>query len=136
MEQITHCHYCGAILTRRFIEGRQRLYCPDCSRPIYENPIPATCVVVVNESDQLLLVKRSVEPKIGHWCLPGGFMEIGESPEEGALRELAEETGLTGKIASLLGICATPSAHYHSVLMIGYLVTRHQGRLISGDDWS
>jgi ADP-ribose pyrophosphatase YjhB (NUDIX family) len=50
------------------------------------------------------------------------------------LRELAEETGLTGRIDRLLGVRATPSSQYHSVLMIGYQVISYQGRLTAGDD--
>lgn len=136
MEAKTHCHFCGGVLTRRFAEGRERLYCRPCARPIYENPIPATCMVVVNTADQVLLVKRSVDPRKGMWCLPGGFIEQGEPPEAGALRELAEETGLTGLIKKLLGVRTTPSTQYGSVLMVGYLVTDTHGTPVAGDDAS
>jgi 8-oxo-dGTP diphosphatase len=134
METKTHCHFCGESLVRRFIEGRERLYCRACARPIYDNPIPATCMVVVDAAGQVLLVKRSVEPKIGMWCLPGGFLELGETPEAGALRELAEETGLNGNIDALLGVCTTPSTQYGTVLMVGYLITDARGLLVAGDD--
>jgi ADP-ribose pyrophosphatase YjhB (NUDIX family) len=130
----SHCHYCGGPLTSKFIEGRRRRYCPSCARPIYENPIPATCLVVVNGHDDVLLVKRNVAPKKGEWCLPGGFIELGEAPEQGALRELAEETGLSGQAPSLLGVRTTPSTQYHSVLMVGYLIRHFRGALIPGDD--
>lgn len=134
MEPKTHCHFCGKSLTSKFIEGRTRLYCRSCVRPLYENPIPATCLVVINAGNQVLLVKRDVAPKKGMWCLPGGFIELGEGPEEGALRELAEETGLKGRNPILLGVRATPSAQYHSVLMVGYLVRKYQGTARAGDD--
>jgi 8-oxo-dGTP diphosphatase len=136
MEAKTHCHFCGEALTRRLIEGRDRLYCRSCARPIYENPIPATCMVVVNAADQVLLVKRSVAPKKGEWCLPGGFIELGEPPEAGALRELTEETGLQGTIDTLLGVRTTPSMQYGSVLMVGYLITETRGQPVAGDDAS
>lgn len=136
MEPKTHCHFCGDVLTRRLIEGRERLYCLTCSRPIYENPVPATCMVVVDTADQVLLVKRNVDPKKGMWCLPGGFIELGEPPEAGALRELAEETGLRGSISTLLGVCTTPSVQYGSVLMVAYLITDAHGLLAAGDDAS
>ncbi len=134
METKSYCPFCGTRLTQKHIEGRQRLYCPPCNRPIYENPTPATCLVVVNDKAQLLLVKRNVSPKIGQWCLPGGFLELGESPEAGALRELAEETGIEGHIETLLGVRTAPSAQYHSVLMVSFLVKRYRGRLQPGDD--
>ncbi len=93
-------------------------------------------MVVVNANDQVLLVRRSIDPKKGQWCLPGGFIELGESPDAGALRELAEETGLSGTIKTLLGVWSAPSSQYHSVLMVGYLIVEHQGRLTAGDDAS
>jgi ADP-ribose pyrophosphatase YjhB (NUDIX family) len=134
MERKSHCHFCGGRLTTKFVEGRQRLYCRICIRPLYENPVPATCLVVVNVQNQILLVKRAIEPKKGQWCLPGGFIELGESPEKGALRELSEETTLTGQIDTLLGVRTTPSPEYHSVLMVGYLVRRFKGDPTAGDD--
>jgi len=131
---ISHCHFCGYGLTQKFIEGRSRLYCEACDIPIYQNPVPATCVVVIDEQDRLLLVKRSVAPKIGEWCLPGGFIELNEGPRESALRELKEETGLTGAVEHLLGVSSNPSAQYSTILMVGYLVRCFSGNLIAGDD--
>ena len=119
---------------KKVFEGSLRLYCDHCNEPIYENPIPATCLVVVDNQERVFLVKRSVAPKKGFWCLPGGFMELGETPEKAALRELKEETGLSGQIDMLLGVSANPSAQYHTVLMVGYLVKNYTGTLIPGDD--
>ena len=134
MREKKYCPYCGTGLIEKFCEGVLRQYCNRCNEPIYENPLPATCMVVVDAEDRVLLVKRSVEPKKGFWCLPGGFMELGESPENAALRELKVETGLTGKINMLLGVSANPSVLYHTVLMVGYLVKIYSGNLIAGDD--
>jgi 8-oxo-dGTP diphosphatase len=134
MREKKFCHYCGAELSKKTYEGRQRLFCEHCHEPLYENPIPATCLVVVDEKARVLLVKRSVEPKKGFWCLPGGFMELDETPEQAALRELTEETGLKGRIDMLLGVSSNPSAQYHTVLMVGYLVKSYFGSLSAGDD--
>jgi ADP-ribose pyrophosphatase YjhB (NUDIX family) len=134
MRKKTFCPYCGTRLTEKICEGSPRLFCEHCDEPIYENPIPASCLVVVDNMNRVLLVKRSVEPKKGFWCLPGGFMELGESPEKAALRELEEETGLLGRIEMLLGVSSNPSAQYHTVLMVGYLIRQYTGTLIAGDD--
>lgn len=61
-------------------------------------------------------------------------MEVDETPEQAALRELREETGLNGKISLLLGITATKSTMYNAILMAGYLVTNFNGDLVPGDD--
>jgi ADP-ribose pyrophosphatase YjhB (NUDIX family) len=57
--------------------------------------------LVRNPAGEILLVKRRDN---GHWCMPGGFAEIGETPAEAALRELWEEAGLRGEVTRLLGI--------------------------------
>ena len=67
----------------------------------YEYPHPAVTTDVViftieDEQLKLLLIKRACEPYQGCWALPGGFVEIDEDLEQGALRELEEETGVTG----------------------------------------
>jgi 8-oxo-dGTP diphosphatase len=82
----------------------------------------------------VLLVKRAIPPRKGMWCLPGGFVELDESAEQAALRELLEETGLAGGNARLIDVVAASSESYTSVLMIGYLIGTVSGILRPGDD--
>ncbi|MCF8025868.1 MAG: NUDIX hydrolase [Desulfobacteraceae bacterium] len=128
------CPYCGQRVTQKIIEGRNRRFCSSCNLPLYENPIPATCVVLLDDKNRVLLVKRNIEPKTGYWCLPGGFMETRETPEQGALRELKEETGLCGKIDMLLGVMTGSGRIYNTILMIGFLVRNFSGTPMAGDD--
>ncbi|MDM8537357.1 NUDIX domain-containing protein [Desulfobacterales bacterium HSG17] len=136
MRQKKFCHFCGNLLADKYFEGRVRRFCKNCNQPLYENPIPAACIIVTDKTGRLLLVKRSVKPKIGLWCLPGGFMELGETPEQAALRELKEETGLTGKIDRLISADSSTSAIYNTVALICYSMTEYSGEPAAGDDAS
>ena len=136
MQEKRFCHFCGNRLIQKEWEGRRRLFCNACDGPLYENPVPAACVILTDEHDRLLLVKRSVDPKKGFWCLPGGFMELGEHPEETALRELREETGIQGRIETLLAADSNSSAVYGTVALICYRAAAVSGRPVAGDDAS
>ncbi len=136
MKEKHYCPFCGQPLQKKFHEGRKRLFCAFCNAPVYENPVPATAVVVADKQKNILLVKRDVEPKKGEWGLPGGFMELDETPEKCAMRELSEETGISGVIETLLGIETSESKTYGTVIVIGFLVTSYTGNPAAGDDAS
>jgi 8-oxo-dGTP diphosphatase len=57
-------------------------------------PLVGVGAVVLNSDGRVLLVKRGTEPMLGHWSLPGGLLELGETLVEGVKREVFEETGL------------------------------------------
>ena len=90
----SYCPFCGDELDEKFEEGRDRLYCGSCDRFIWRNAEPVAAVVVEKEG-KVLLVKRGIEPAKGEWSLPAGFLELEETPDEAAVRELEEETGLS-----------------------------------------
>jgi len=80
------------------------------------------------------LVKRKFEPYVGDWCLPGGFMEAREEPEESAQREVFEETGLNVEIDRLLG--AHSPGKGINVIILFYLAKPATGLMVAGDDAS
>ena len=128
------CPYCGQRVSEKSLGKWVHGYCSQCDMIHYENPLPAVAVLVLNHRNQLLLVKRSVEPAKGAWCLPGGFIEIGESIEEAVLRELEEETGIKGEIVSLVDFFSQKSQYYGAILIFGYRVRMLSGELHAGDD--
>lgn len=77
---------------RRIPEGdnRERMVCGDCGYVAYENPKVVVGAVVVAEG-AVLMCRRAIEPRLGHWTLPAGYLELGETIEEGAMREALEE---------------------------------------------
>ena len=71
-------------------DTRERLVCRDCGHVAYENPKIVVGSVVAH-ADRVLLCRRAIEPRRGFWTLPAGYLEMGESIQEGALREAFEE---------------------------------------------
>ena len=128
-----YCPQCGSGLKSKKIDQEKRLVCPKCRWVNYENPLPSSAALVKNKKDEILLVKRGVEPGKGKWALPSGFIEIDETPEKACLRELKEETGLKGEIMRLVGVYSQRSDLYRNVLIIGYEVEA-SGNLSPGSD--
>ncbi len=102
-EEIRFCPRCGHQLEEKTIHGRKRKYCPACGFVFFRDPKVGASVVVEHEG-KILLVKRGILPFKGKWCLPGGFVEFDEGPEEAAIRECKEETNLEVQIEKLLGV--------------------------------
>ncbi|MEO7244778.1 MAG: NUDIX hydrolase [Rubrivivax sp.] len=92
--RILHCRVCGRPAAYRVPadDNRERAICGACGEIHYENPINVVGTVPVWER-QVLLCRRNIEPRRGLWTLPAGFLELGESLEEGARRETDEEAG-------------------------------------------
>jgi ADP-ribose pyrophosphatase YjhB (NUDIX family) len=93
--RIRHCKQCGTAVTYRLPDDgdtRERAICPACHTVHYENPLNVVGTIPI-WNDQVLLCKRNIEPRLGKWTLPAGFMELGETVMQGAARETQEEAG-------------------------------------------
>lgn len=84
-------------------DDRQRLMCDDCGYVAYSNPRLVVGSVPFH-GDRILLCRRAIEPRAGFWTLPAGYLEEGESPAEGALREAREEAEVSLQLGPLLAV--------------------------------
>ena len=84
-------------------DNRERASCTACATIHYENPVNVVGTVPV-WGDQVLLCRRNIEPRFGFWTLPAGFMELGETTAEGALRETIEEAGANVEMQELFSV--------------------------------
>ena len=106
---IRHCRACGAPTTYRtpVDDNRERAVCTVCETVHYENPLNVVGTVPVWEG-RVLLCLRNIEPRKGFWTLPAGFMELGETTEQGALRETIEEAGAEVALEPLFTVLNVP----------------------------
>ena len=90
---------------RQIPEGddRERLMCPDCGHVAYENP-KVVVGSVIAEGEHILLCRRAIEPRSGFWTIPAGYMELGETVEEGAQREAWEEARVRITLDGVLAV--------------------------------
>lgn len=85
------CPKCGGSLSKK---SGNLLVCGSCGFQFYQNPKLCNAVILEDKLGRILLVKRFMEPKKGFWDLPGGFVDLNETLEESARREIKEELGI------------------------------------------
>ena len=100
LNQFKYCPKCGSAAFE--IHNEKSKQCTDCGFVYYFNPSSATVALILNEKDELLVCRRAKEPAKGTLDLPGGFIDMNETGEEGVSREVEEETGLKVKKATYL----------------------------------
>ncbi|MGC5014553.1 NUDIX domain-containing protein [Streptosporangium sp. DT93] len=102
----SHCSFCGAAFAAGQAWPRT---CSGCGNTSYINPLPVA-VMVLPVDDGLLVIRRAIEPHRGGLALPGGFVDLGESWQQAAVRELREETGIDVDVEEvrLLDVLSAP----------------------------
>lgn len=112
-----YCSHCGAPVVVRIPAGdnRPRYVCESCGTVHYQNPLIVTgCIAEWN--DRILMCRRAIRPRYGLWTLPAGFMENGETVQEGAARETWEEARARVEPFALYTIFTLP--HINQVYML------------------
>jgi ADP-ribose pyrophosphatase YjhB (NUDIX family) len=128
------CIQCANQIEQKNIDGVNRLVCGQCGWILYDNPLPVASAICCNQNNELLVIQRGIEPNKGKWSIPGGFMEQGETPEEGCLRELYEETGIAGEIISNVGTGYCDSKMYGGIIFLYYAVKATTKDIVISDE--
>ena len=97
------CQRCGARLFEKQIENKSRPYCKSCGYVVFLDPKVAAVVLVCMEGG-LVMVRRGIEPAIGRWAFPSGYVDRGEAVEDAARREVKEETSLDVELTGFVGL--------------------------------
>ena len=118
-----HCKACGGPVRYQVPpdDNRDRATCTACGLVHYENPLNVVGTVPVWD-DQVLLCRRNIEPRYGLWTLPAGFLELGETIAEGAVRETAEEAGARIELEGLYTVL--------NVVRVGQVHLFYRARLL------
>lgn len=128
MSSIRFCRACATPIEHRVPDNgdtRVRAVCPACGIIHYENPlnIVGTIPYWGPQGSQVLLCRRNIEPRRGKWTLPAGFMELGETTAQGALRETIEEAGAEIELEGLFTLL--------NVARVGQVHIYYLARLLS-----
>tara|TARA_B100001123_G_C14960743_1_gene887583 strand:- start:259 stop:765 length:507 start_codon:yes stop_codon:yes gene_type:complete len=126
-----YCKACGHITTERDIEGTQRQYCNNCNYIEFVDPKVVAVAIVTNTQNDLLLVKRNIEPAFGQWAFPSGYVDNGEAVEDAVIRETKEETNLDIVVEKLIGVYSNTG---NPIILVVYSASRIGGKLSPGPE--
>ncbi len=129
--------YCPSCRSDMVIESDWFMHCSKCDFYFYANPAPCNGIILENDKDEILLVKRKYEPKKDYWDIPGGFINTNESIEQSMTREIKEELGVEIKdftyFASFSDRYLYKNINYHT-LGIVFIGKIHNQKLTPKDD--
>lgn len=111
----------------------KRYCCKDCGTIFYTNPnvvVGALCI----RNDKILMAKRNINPRIGLWTLPAGFMENAETLQDGALRETFEETCSEAEIIKPYSMFSLPHINQVHMFFLATLLDDNFGPTIESSE--
>lgn len=124
--KINFCQWCGGQTKHEIPDGEEKMraICTLCGKIAYENPkMVVGCLI--EHDNKILLCKRKIQPSFGLWTLPAGYMEMGESATEGALRETWEEAGAEVEVLSPFAQLDIPRIGQTYIIFLGKLNSPH-----------
>jgi len=126
------CPRCGGDLEKRIVKPTEpkRLVCLNCSFIFYQDP-KVVAGTIFTLDGRIVLLKRGVEPAMGKWVFPGGYVDRGESVHEAAIRETKEESQMDVKLGPLLNVYSYPRSPN---IIVVYVAEAVGGELAAGDE--
>jgi ADP-ribose pyrophosphatase YjhB (NUDIX family) len=106
LEDVGHCPRCTAPAE---VDFPRSLTCTRCGYRSYWSPEPVACAIPKTEDGRIWLLRRALHEAAGRWTFPGGFVNLGESVEQAALRETLEEIGIEVDLGRLVGVYSRAS---------------------------
>ncbi len=89
-----YCYLCGGQTSELTAHGETHWKCQGCGQTFFDNPKPAAGAILITENNTIVIAVRGSDPHKGKYDFPGGFINSGETIEQGLARELTEELGL------------------------------------------
>ncbi|ESW17686.1 hypothetical protein PHAVU_007G260200 [Phaseolus vulgaris] len=126
VQNVKFCQWCGGPTKHGIPEGEERFraICTSCGKISYQNPkMVVGCLI--EHDNKVLLCKRKIEPSYGLWTLPAGYLEIGESAMEGAIRETREEANADVEVISPFAQLDIPLIGQTYIIFLARLKTPH-----------
>lgn len=130
MEKIRFCQYCGSTVVSGLHEGHVRSACSGCGAAVFLDPKVVAGVIVAMDG-KIVMIRRNLEPGMGRWTFPAGYVDRGESVEDAAVREMEEESGLKVRLDGLLGVYSQTGETNVLIVYTGFVIG---GKLAAGPE--
>ena len=131
MSDYVYCHRCAGRLREARVAGGVRPRCEVCGAVVFLDPKLAVVVLAASADSEILMVKRDIEPMMGRWSFPSGYVDRGEKVEDAARREVWEEANVEVRLDALLGVYSRTGA---PVVLVAYAATVVGGEARAGDE--
>lgn len=105
---LAEARFCPRCAREARVDYPRRIVCPHCGYAAYYNPKPVAAAIPFDDSGQIILLRRGFEPGRGLWTFPGGYVDLGESVPDAAIREAGEELSLALELGRLVGVYSRP----------------------------
>ncbi len=131
-EEFRFCPRCGGGLEPRALKAGEpsRLVCTQCGFVFYLDPTVAACTICMLDGG-IVLLRRAIEPALGKWVFPGGFVDRGEAVGAAAVRETLEEVNLKVSLTGILDVYSFPPS---AVVVVVYAAEVVGGELFACDE--